>query len=477
MDDSTRSATPTYHQKYASDHRVELNAKARERHHGRIPKVRGRALKAARANPRYEQEHAVRGYVICRVSDCGAKVGTLAEHLRRLHDQTSAKYREAFPEAPLFSRASREKLSTAGRLPREIKSLRHHPGESPTRPWTIAALRVAGKTAAEIAKIIGRQSDSVRHVCLRLQLPKCGYDLGSQVTIGRVAKLFRATGLDRKSFAHHFGIPERLASEIYPRFANRRLTPVHAGPIIEARDRLIRQIFERNRNGGERRWLVPSIAGTLRALVPDLPQVSATLRALLAQSRAYLRKNSGAQREQWQDWLCEKERLHLLPLAVELWPFIEDKIQALRTRRDLRKLGTEILASRFGVSLSVVHHSGATRPPQAERIERFILRTQHSRPGAPAAAVEEPRSASQNKGGRPAVMSEKTLWRISVIAALKKLNRWSEENFKLVYPDTPASASANARAHASRHKKRVLNLEQRLTVADAEAILQEPKPA
>jgi hypothetical protein len=409
MGDSTQSAKRDYNRKYDRDHRVELRAKQRERLHRRIPKVSGRALKAARANPSYEQEHAVRDYVICRVSRCGAKVGTLAEHLRRLHAQTSAEYRAAFPEAPFFSRTSREKLSVAGRLPRKIKSLRHHPGESPTRPWTIAALRVAGKTAAEIAKIIGRQSDPVRHVCLRLQLPKCGYDLGSQVTIGRVAKLFRAVGLDRKSFANYFGIPKRLAGEIYPRFANRRLTPVHAGPIIEARDRLIRQIFERNRNGGERRWLVPSIAGTLRALVPDLPQVSATLRALLAQSRAYLRKNSGAQCEQWQDWLCEKERLHLLPLAVELWPFIEDKIQALRTRRDLRKLGTEILASRLGVSLSVVHHSGATRPPKAERIERFILRTQHSRAGVPAAALEAPKK-SVRKRKREKIAIEKTAW-------------------------------------------------------------------
>jgi hypothetical protein len=257
-------------------------------------------------------------------------------------------------------------------------SLRHHPGESPTRRWTIASHRVAGKTVAEIGKIVARHSDHVRHVCLRLQLPKCGYDLGSPVTIARVAKLLRATGLDRKSFAHHFGIPERLASEIYPRVANWRLTPDHAAPIIDARDRLIRQIFERNRNGGERRWSVPSAAGTLRALVPDLPQVSATLRELLAQSRAYLRRHSGAQCGEWQEWLCETERLHLLPLAVELWPFIEHKIQALRMRRDLRKLWIEILASRFGVSSSVVHHSGAAQPPRAEEIERFILRIRQS---------------------------------------------------------------------------------------------------
>jgi hypothetical protein len=374
MENATRDARLDYKRQYDHDHRVQLSAKARERRYDRTLKVSGRVLKAARENPRYEEERAARDYVICRVSGCGAKVGTLAEHLRRRHAQTSSQYRAAFPEAPLISRTSREKLSAAARLPRKIKSLRHHPGESPTRLWEIASLRVGGKTASEIAKLTGRQSDHVRHVCLRLRLPKCGYDLGSPVTIGRVAKLFRATGLDRKSFAHHFGIPERLASEISAHAADRRLTPARAAPIIDARDRLIGQIYERNHNGGERRWSVPSAAGALKALVPELPQVSAMLRALLAQNRAYLRNNPGAQCEQWQDWLCEKERLDLLPLAAGLWPLMEHKIHALRTRRDLRKLWIEILASRFGVSSSVVHHAGAARSPRAEEIERFILR-------------------------------------------------------------------------------------------------------
>jgi hypothetical protein len=376
-----------YMRRYDRDHRVHLREKGRERYHDRTPSVIAGTLKAAREDPRYEERRAIRRYVICRVPDCGAKLRILPEHLLHCHGLKAAEYKTRFPGAPLWSTASRMKLSAAGRRARPNMPLRHHPGEIPTRRWTIARHRVAGKTAAEIAKIIGRQSDHVRHVCLRLQLPKCGYDLGSPVTIARVAMLFRATGLDRKSFAHHFGIPERLVAEIYPRAATRRLTPTHAAPIIDARDRLIRQIFERNRNGGERRWSVPSAAGTLSALVPDLPQVSSTLRALLAQSRAYLRKNSEAQCEQWQDWLCERERLHLLPIAAELWPFIEHKLQALRTRRDLRKLWIEILASRLGVSPSVVHHSGAARPPRAEKIERFILRIQHAGRDVPTAAA------------------------------------------------------------------------------------------
>jgi hypothetical protein len=291
--------------------------------------------------------------------------------------------------------------------------LGRHPGELPTRCWTIACLRVAGSSAAEIAKIVGRQSDYVRHVCMRLQLPNCGYDLGSPVTIARVANLFRATGLDRKFFASHFGIPMRLAAELYPGAGKRRLKPDHAAPVIDARDRLIRQIYDRNRNAGDRVWSVPSAAGALRALVPDLPQVSATLRELLAQSRAYLRKNPGAKCKEWQDWFCENDRLQLLPLAVDLWPFIEHKIQALRMRRDLRKLWIEILTSRFGVSSSVVHHSGAARSPRPGEIERFILRFQSPGQGVPhESTAAAPEKSSRKHGPDPTPFKKTTRYLI-----------------------------------------------------------------
>jgi hypothetical protein len=492
MDDSSRVAKRDYMRKYDRDHRVELRAKARDRRHARMSRVNARALKAARENPRYEQERGIRNYVICRVSGCGAKAKSLTPaHLRELHKMTTAQFAKEFPDAPLASLALREKFSAILRsAPRRFPLVPGHPGEAPLRPWLIVDPASKGKPYAEIGRDLNRRPETIRKIAYNsfgMAAPR-RHDLGTAVTNARALKLLEATGLDSRRFGEIFGISRGLAMEILrPRSAGYRIGRAQAEAIITARDRLLRDIASLAQKTAHR-W-GPNSTRMLRSMIPDLRAICRALRTGLAVTRRFLRRNPEASIADWQDWLCSEARGEIergtrvrpfasfLPLAAELSQFIAPEFAALRSRGRIVYVAARILAERLGVTYSHCIHAERARPLSPPEVKSWILEARHSRHGAPAAAVEEPRNASQNKGGRPAVMSKKTLWRISVIAALKKLNRWSEENFKLVYPDTPASASANARAHASRHKKRVLNLEQRLTVADAQAILQEPKPA
>lgn len=437
-------------------------------------------------------------------SICGEKMTSLHRHLQR-HGLTSEGYRSQFPDSPLDSPALlRERSSTQKLLMKEkrhqtrrnLKLARWRPGEKPVRHWEIVLHLVKGNTAIEIGAIVRRQPQVVRQICSKLGLSQAPrrYDLGNLFKLARMAKLYSATGLDRESFASCFGAPPQLVRRIVDRPSQRRVSPSQAGVIVKARDEIIHATYEITRNKGKNRWS-PGSHAVLRSLVPDFPRVFASLRNILAKSRRFLRNDPSAGIEQWQDWLCQQARLEVagllpaasfarfLPLAAELSQFIEPRLSELRMRGRLWRMSTDILASRFKVSASVISHGVYARPLPPRDVRNWILRTSLRQSGAsstsPASALSasDHAAAPPNKGGRPSKRSDKTLWRIRVIAALKKLDRWSEENFTLVYPDTPASASANARAHASRHKHLVLNWEQHLTVADAEAILQGPKPA
>ena len=258
-----------------------------------------------------------------------------------------------------------------------------------TSRWPIARGRVQGKDNGQIARAVGLSSESVRKTCTHLRLPWCGYDLGSRVTIAHVKKIVDATGLGRRSFGRHFPIPKRLAVEIGDWAAAQRLKPDRAAAVIRVRDRIIADVFRANASGGARRWHVPSASGTLATLVPDLGRASRTLRELLSRSRSFLRQNPSATAEEWGEWLCAQApaELAFLPLAAELAPHIERRFSALRARSP--RLWELILADRFGVSRSVVHHAATAKPAEPEEIERFILSSAHGMAASATAAASK----------------------------------------------------------------------------------------
>lgn len=470
MENATSEARRDYMRKYNQDHRVQRRANARERRHARMSKVSGRALKAAREDPCYEQEHAARDYVICRVSGCGAKAKSVTPgHLMSHHKLTTEQYLRKFPGAPLISLALLQKLRTARP---DMRLGRAHRGEKPTRRWNVAKLLVAGKSPGEIGNSIGRSIARVKRIGRKLGLSSrpARYDLGVRLTRAQLAILQKATGLDGPSFASRFGVPQWLTHGKAVR-AKQRLSPDHALAIITARDKIISDVYRLAQNKGRGRY-TGSSPRVLNSLVPHFPQAIATVRHLLAERKV-------RSCEDWQNWICEQAATHhdgsisVLPLAIELSPWIEQRLGKLDKRRDLWRLAVEILALRFSVSSSVASEKSRSLPPS--EMERLILRLDRdqraTQPGSAAAPAKE--TQKRNRGRQEGSTSEDTKGRLNLIAALEKLGRPLRSNSSVIYPDAPASAETNTYSLASRNRKAIDSLKEKLTPSEAEALLRE----
>jgi hypothetical protein len=306
----------------------------------------------------------MRDHVTCAV--CGARGKGLGSHVR-VHGLTTSQYREKFPDTPIDSLATRQKRRAARP---NMELARTHRGEKPTRYWDVAKLLVGGKSAAEIGTSIGRGPVRVKTIARKLGLScrPSRYDLGVRLTRAQLANLQQATGLDGPSFEIRFGVPSWLIHGKSAR-AKQILSPRHAEAIIAARDKIISDVYRLAQNKGRGRY-TGSSPKVLNSLVPHFPQAIATLRGLLADRKE-------RSREEWQDYICEQARTRagsasVLALAVELSPWIEERLNELQKRQDLWRLAVEILASRFGVSSSVASEKNVRVRPR--EMERLILR-------------------------------------------------------------------------------------------------------
>jgi hypothetical protein len=345
----------------------------------------------------------MRDHVTCAV--CGMRGKGLGSHVR-VHGLTTSQYREKFPDTPIDSLATRQKRRAARP---NMGLARAHRGEKPTRYWDVARLLVGGKSAAEIGTSIGRGPVRVKTIARKLGLScrPSRYDLGARVTRGHLADLQKATGLDGPSFASRFGIPVWLTHGKSNQ-AKKLLSPPHATAMIAARDKIISEVYRLSRNKGRGKW-TGSSPKVLSSLVQHFPKAAAAIRDLLAESKA---RRAG----EWQDWVCERTRmrersayLSVLPLAIELSPWIEPRLNELEKRRDLWRLAMEILASRFGVSSSVATEK--MRPLQPREMERLILRLDPGRGTAQRDGLAAP-SVKRRPGPRPTPFEQTVRFRI-----------------------------------------------------------------
>ena len=270
-----------------------------------------------------------------------------------------------------------------------------------------------GKPFAAIAKSVRKHQDVVRHYASELGLGSGWrrFDLGSRVTNGSLMRLLKGTGLDSRQFAEVFAIPRWVAAEcLKPSVANYDVSPIHANSIIDARDRLIREI-ERLSLSTAHRW-GPNLSKCLRSLVPDLPQVCRTLRSGLALSRDYLRANPKASITDWQNWLCgetlreiEQERRDtpftaFLPLAVELSPMIEAELGSIRSVGRIVYVATHVLGARFSLGYSAVLHGARVDRLLPLELKAWILSSlaQKRDPGRPSDRIYQKALADMKKG-------------------------------------------------------------------------------
>ncbi len=430
MEESRQNAELTSLQKYKRGHRVELNRQARLRYGADIPKVGREVLEAARRDPRYEEHHRIRRYIICR--ECGAKLERLSPAHGRVDGLTVREYRRRFSFPPTVCAALGAKISATGKrvrsklralARRDMSSVKGHRGEKPMRRWLVLRHLVEGKNADEIGKILNRYPHTVRRIAYGLNLRDTSsscYDLGRPVTYAYASRLREATGLDPRSFADHFGTPRRSASAIsYPRSARHRMPPAQAASIISARDALISEIAERARKPG-RRWN-PNVTRVLRSLLPDLRDAQSLLRKVLARTRQFLRGKPEAGIIEWQDWLCDQARQEVegllpgmlfsnfLPFSPEISQFIEPELGGLRHRGPPVHAANRILAARFGVSSSVINQCPYVRPLPPREMEHWILTMSHGRQAASGDRAAA-RKKSDGKRNRAKLQIEKTLW-------------------------------------------------------------------
>jgi hypothetical protein len=482
MENGTLDARRVYSRRYDRDHRIKLRGKARERYRARISKVGVRALKAAREDPRYEEGHGIRAYVVCRVSGCGAKAKSVTPaHLRGLHKLTTEQYMSEFPGAPLASLALRKKQSAAMRSgPPRLPRVPGHPGEEPLRTWLIVELAWKGKMAGEIGRDVDRHGDTVRRIVSKLGMgPPRLHDLGMPVTNAYVLRLLKATGLNSREFAEIFEISRMLAADILrPRSAQNGVAPARARSIIAVRDRHIREITGLARTAGHR-W-GPNSTRILRSLVPDFRSICQTLRKALTLTRRFLREKPVSSILDWQDWLCDEARREidrrlrvrpfsaLLPIAAELSPFIEPQLDALRGPGRIQRVEVEVLAARFGVPRSCCIHAKTAHPLSPLRVRNWILATRLRQ-----LTVSMPAGKPRERG-RPEGISPMTRRRLRHLAAILKLGRSLRGACALVYPDAPASAESSTYALRSKHRNEIDREAETLTSSEAEALLRAP---
>jgi hypothetical protein len=447
-----------------------LNRQRGDRRQERIPKLRlvGEPLSAD-----YEARHEIQGFVICRL--CLRELPQLAMHIVERHEGwTVERYRTEFPGAPLTCPRTRRRVA---------KNSKGRRGLNRALWWRAARLRVAGKSNPQIAKELGLTVDGARHVCTRLLLPWCGYDLGVPVTMERVHQIQLATGLSRKEFCRRFGLPERMASDF--RWARgRRLSPLHAAWLIRTRGQILADIFAANSSGGMRRWHVPSASGSLAALFPDFRLTCGAVRELVARTRSFLKKNPSAWPEEWGSWLCEPRQSHLLALAADLAPHIERRFAQLRTLSP--RLWEQVLADRLGqeegkarpcredarASATLIHRAARAKPSPSDDIRWFIKDSAAASP--PAAGAGSPKGGKRR--GRAEGPSKDTLLRMPYAAACMRLKWMMSHNDAgpLVYPDKPKSAKGNYRRFVWEHRQELQLLAASLTEAKALEILREP---
>jgi hypothetical protein len=423
----------TYHQKYKRDHREDLNRKARDRYRDAMPRE---DVAQADLTAGYEQKRGITDYVVCRIEDCHVRRGRLPWHLRIFHKMKTAEYQRQFPGAPLECAALRESKATAGRA---RKGTLHYStwGGKPRVEWQILRGVVEGKSAVEIGRDVARGKERVWAIAgeLGLHAPLCYYTLGSLVTNAYVADLQKSLGMgmDLPSFAQLCRVhPSKLRPISRPKYAGHlgRFAPA----VIETLDRVIREIYKRARKPGQRRL---NTARFLRSVVPNLPELAATIREILAQSRDFLGEHDQRGLTDWQSWLCEKAQdetesgtsgpfSRFLPFAPEIYEFVEAKFPSLRSPRggDLWAITSELLAARLGVSASVARNAELVRPLEPDEIRLILSKTPEVwRPesAAPAAPVSGKSARRPGSPGPEPTPFELTTWyRIGLEVERKK---------------------------------------------------------
>jgi hypothetical protein len=416
------------------------NKLARDQYHARIPKVDARVLKAARADPRYEERQGIADYVICRV--CGAPWKNLGpKHIPLLHGGTR-KYRSQFPGAPIMCSSKRAELSS--QQERDAWRLRNDPNAGnryltgDLRDWVFLCLHLGEPVNIEEKLLRGHRFSrrvwrKVRHMGLHLEaLGKGGpgrRDLGELATNGWVKSLRGATGLTAREFAEWSNSDPKVVNRSGRRY---RIASVQADLIIRARNTFLGQIAELAQRPG-RRWN-PSLARVLRSLIPYLPEKWLLLRTILRETRSYFQNYPGSQIEDWQNWICNQARgekkgfiagnlfRRFLTVAPAVCPFLDKKAMTMPPLRGREAVNTlealRILAQILGIpaSANAIADCSTALPHSPIEVRNLVI---SARPlGRPpdkkiAGAGGESSRATARRSRKPKPAEERTFAQIA----------------------------------------------------------------
>ena len=362
-------------------------AEQREKYRGRIEKVPRRILEAARGDPRHENRHKIRDYVICR--ECGAKRQTLQNHLRTgtcrggalSTDDYLKKYSVGSAKPPLMCTAlCREKATTLSsparnRVRRDMRSVKEHEGEGASQHRPVASAFLEGKTSREVAKSIGRDHETASRRAREVGLSSSVrlYDGVKPMTVEWMLKLCEATGSNY----------EIIRSQLQVRRnANRTaLLPTSCALFArDLRDKTLASFIDLARTKGHRGG--PNLTRALTALIPDIPLWVKLLRLLFTQTRKRFAEVPA--KSEWQDWICERAILEQkreiagslfkkslrLALDPKFSPHID--LTVIGSRGPLGKPACRVLAKHFGVGISIVEHCERARPYSPLEMNHWI---------------------------------------------------------------------------------------------------------
>lgn len=313
------------------------------------------------------------GGVECLECNDGTRLHTLAfAHLRR-HGLTTAQYLAKHPGAklssPKFAKAvARTKL---GRLRINYTPMNRN-GKPSVNRWETVRLRVANKSTVEISRL---QECTQPPVFLPLQ--QLGLTSGSEpcFSFGQVfdrasiATLYDASGLKKIiNFAQEVGMPfSVIERHLAPRSPKYGLSLKTARKIAEWRHQLFSYLMS---NAG-RTDDSPRQNRVLRTFFPNLKERYGFLREMLARIG---QKDSAWTPQKLKIYLLEeaargdKSVRQFLPWAVELMPFLENKLEQLRGPRPrYQQLAYQLIAEWLGTTPPII--SVLVNPAQARGIK------------------------------------------------------------------------------------------------------------
>jgi len=316
-------------------------------------------------------------YVMCQV--CQKPFRRLSEgkkgHLTA-HGMTVKTYLEQYPDAPLVSEGTKERLSQSAKRSRALCQLgRPRPGpagghDESFDKWRMLELWVRGWSYKQIGKELQRTPNAIRRRIASVGLRHgyaSVYDWGERVDVVTVLDLTNACGLSPATFSQMAKVPVRRVTVNYlsrKRKTAQRVNPKYAGNIIAWRDGVLCEVLSTNR----RRRIGYRCGSVVRALFPKLRQKYEQLLTMMQRCRLFLNAQQEAGAEEWLEYLWAQAQdatahnspdqsfVKFLPWAVELIPFFKAHLAELRGPGHLLKLAKKAIAERWKAPCEVVSH-------------------------------------------------------------------------------------------------------------------------